>query len=216
MIEDYLNTIMSKLDDIEPVKTSSHFPKQIIEPIEDELLLSKVYVRGKPKGYPSGFGERKLEARSLKKPTNAKYLQMLLRVGITTLHIKDSQTKQNLDAVILVYTGEAETKDIVGPAKAHLVEEAAYTALLENGVISASYFTATNLPVYPAHVISWCPEGKEGYGGWPYPKNKSGISDRIEELLNISGISEDSRAFRALPDLVMLAADTYRECNPDI
>lgn len=212
MIEDYLNIIMSKLYNIEPIKTSSHLPQQIIEPIEKELLLDKAYIKGKPEDYPSGRGER-LGLRSLKKPTNATYLQMLLRVGITTLHIKDSQTKQNLDAVVLAYTGEAETKDIVGPAKAHLVKEAAYTALLENGVISASYFTATNLPVYPVHVISWYPEGKEGHAGWPYPKDKLEVSDRIKEVLAISGTSEDSKAFRALPDLVMLAADTYGECS---
>lgn len=207
MINAYWDTIMSKLQRVSPLKVSSHLPGPLLELIETELLFRNKYVPGRPKNYPTGKGEVP-GFRSLKGAADAVYLNMRMRIGTTTLHIQDAKNRMNLDAIILGYTGEASPERIGGTEViGHSVSNVAVVALLGNGVVSTLYLIAGS-PF--SHAQSWYPDGKEGYGGLRYPANPYDVSRVVGLQSNATGTSQDTRAFRALTDLAMLAVNTHK------
>ena len=222
IVEDCLHRMVLKLDGVQPLNYDSHIPGQILVQNETELMIGEVYVQGQPVGYPSTTPERVIGARNLRHPTNATYLNMPLRLGITTLHIRDVRGGDNIEALLMVYMGGGKTNKIPGDpsgrASVTSVEGGALILLLENGVVSST-FSHMNYPVCVAN--SWYPKGMERYGGGPYPRNLKDVEGRMVMVIDGSPFLSDfaqvlkkDRAFKSIPDLVMLAIDTYKEVAP--
>jgi hypothetical protein len=212
MIENYFDYILSKLNNIEEIKTSSHMPPGLITSVEEELLLSIGYVGGVPPNFPEGDVEKIFGLRRLRKPHNGNYLNMKLRIGISTLHIKDRVTRKNIDSIIICYMGESQKHDISG-AKSYSVKEATIINFLDNGVISSCYLDPKDIMLQKFHILSWYPDEKSDYGVLPYPKNKIEVEEKMKYILNKSNTSSDSKAFRSIPDLVMLCTQAYEEVS---
>ena len=96
----YLDALLRKMTDIESIGTSSYVPRDIIEPIELELMLGDVYDLKTPAGFPSSEGER-LGFRRLNYPVNGTYEDMKFRLGVTTLHVKPKNSEKNLNSVAI-------------------------------------------------------------------------------------------------------------------
>jgi hypothetical protein len=206
MINDYLTLIMARMEGVKPLNSSSHLPADVLEPIEKELLLNPGYSRKVPEGYALSR-DGIMRIRRLKNPTNAHYLQMPLRIGTTTLHIEEKD--RNLEAILLCYLGGMSAINIGdSPTKAYSSTAVTLISLLENGVVSASYMVP---PFF--HAVSMHPEGMERFGGHPYPNNAGEVSRIIEYTVDLASTKKDTRAFRALPTLVMFAIDTCRRVD---
>jgi len=212
MIEKYFNKIISKLENIEKLKTSSHFPNEILESIEDELHLSKGYLKKKPKNYPCDFGE-KMGLRKIINSVNATYFNMKLRIGRNTLHVIDKKTKENINSIMLTYMGDAEEESIM-QAKAYSSTEVSLVSMLDNGVISTCYVCRSEKFQGPAfNILSWFPFGLEDYGGFLQTNDKTKVTDILEnQIKNILKTTTDTQSFKAIPDVYLLCKQVYDEC----
>ncbi len=214
-IKDYLKKLKESLTDIEPLGQSSHFPPYIILPVEEELMLGGKYVRRVPDDYPSGFGEE-LGLRSLRNAVTCSYNNAKLRAGITTLHIKCLGSEKNLKSAVLlnmnnVIFSTVKVDGEKGP-KAGEAVDVAYVMLHENGVISALYGTADSIAV---GVNSWYPVGMKGFGGLPYPTKREDAVSAMETVVRMGTGRLYSSTSSIIPDLVMLAAETYRDVSKE-
>jgi len=208
MIEDTYALMMARLQNVRPTGHSSHMPQFMFEPSEVELLDMGRYVERTPDSYPTGLGEQQ-GLRSIRNASKAQHLNMELRVGMTTLHICEKGVKENLEAIALTYMGGSETFH-VGPARALTANAVTLVLLLGNGVVTALYRQSTS-PF--GHVISCRPPGKEGYAGWPYPTKPSDILGPLESQVSCHGDSTETKAFKALPELVMFAIDVHKQSS---
>ncbi|MBI3037135.1 hypothetical protein HYY73_05310 [Candidatus Woesearchaeota archaeon] len=200
MIDKLLGAVTKKLEQVKPLYAPYHVGKEVVVPLEEELLRSNSYEAGKPEGHVPGIFERRYQKRMLVNPVNGAYLGMQLCVGCTTLHIKDAETKLNMEAVLLVQLGMA--------AK---LRGAAGVALLSNGAVSAVF----GVPLSFTYTSSWYPEGKAGLGSFPYPNSGSDVLDLMKREVMATNPRFDAKAARGLPDLVMLAVNTYKRFDKE-
>ncbi|MBI5390989.1 hypothetical protein HZB02_05865 [Candidatus Woesearchaeota archaeon] len=203
MIQKYYEVLKDSVEKFKPTGKSSHVPPFLLQPTELDFCSMQTYVPQKPSSYPTGFGEQQ-GLRSIREAADATYQGISLRVGITTLHLREKQERSPLEAVTLLYTGAAE-RTAIGDGRATAVERAASVILLETGVVAAQYFEVESPFCY---VISWVPKGKEGYGGWPYPHEKQEAKEILRPLFMGTGVSTKTAEFQALSDMVTLAMDT--------
>jgi len=132
-----------------------------------------------------------------------------LHIGKTTMHIKNNQ-QNNLDTLLLIYTGDI-TSEILNPSDIQIsAYEQAIVALSEDGALSAIYDEATRNPC----VCTWFPEEMTGDGRLPYPKNLTDLYVALEQKLDQKGLSPSPEIYYMLPDIVMLAVQTYEESVP--
>lgn len=208
MINEILPRITTRLDRVESTGVSCHVHAIAFSSIESELCLGKGYVQKIPDDYPSGVVEKR-GFRKLREPANALYQNIKLRIGISTLHIADRETKKNLEAISLFYFGNVESIKI-GSVGAHKVAAISGVYLLENGAVASLYGIADLV----ALCSSWYPEKKEDYGGYPYPRSSDDVKQVLERAAQSSGIfpMEITRTneFRVLPDLVMFCVEGYK------
>jgi len=211
MIEKCLAEVKFRLDNVEEMNGSSHTSPYVIFPSEEELIMGGDYEKSIPGDYPKTEIEGRFNLRRINTPAKALYKGLGLRVGKTTLHIKEAGTDKNIESVIMVYTGSAdEFKPVEGaPTKAMTASEISSVLLLETGVISGAYFLFNGV----AHVCSWSPPGKEGFAGHAYPADRGDVAAAMFPALMASGTPMGSPSFLALPELVMLAVESYRKAG---
>lgn len=206
-IQQYYAKLQSSLDGISPVPVHSHMFGSL-HSIEQELISGKIYLPGEPNDYLFDFQEEVLGGRRLHNPADATYNGAKLRIGTTTLHIRDSQDGKNIGALIIVDKGGIrESLDLDVRNMLKMQKLPTIVAILDNGVIAASYFTASP---NREHVSSWYPNGKDKYGEFPYPTIPQDVSDAVKRKLKISTLEEgDIKDFKILEELVMLAVNTH-------
>ncbi|MBU1975002.1 MAG: hypothetical protein KKG59_01210, partial [Nanoarchaeota archaeon] len=136
-------------------------------------------------------------------PINAVYNGMRLRIGKTTLHVKEPGAEGNVESVVMVLMQDMQAESI-GGATAHTATDGVLAVLHDNGVVSGCYIQGTG----HAYVNSWFPEGRKGAGGWPYPASKEDVEAIFSESLGRGGIIWNRVASR-VPDLVMLGVKTH-------
>ncbi len=206
MIEQTYELVKSRLNSVYPMKVCCHLPGHALLYAEQELLLDMPYERHTPDAYP--FGEmEKVGCRSIREAANGQYLNMHLRVGTTTLHVREKESDANIDAIVLIYMGEL-IETIQGPseAQAHKLSSSIIMLMLETGIISTTYLPSPAMAI----VDSCYPEGKVGYAAYPYPKDKGAIVSRFEMITSQHPRTRTTKAYRAIPDLVMLAVDANK------
>ena len=119
----------------------------------------------------------------------------------------------------MFYMGGSEVVN-VGPVKGKSVTDTSSVAIMENGVVSACYYANIAGGIVP--IFSWYPECKKGYAALPYPSSKVDVSELTQDAFRSLGLDQDvvniitdTKAFRALPDCVMLCVDTYKEMQAE-
>ena len=206
MINDILPRLTTRLTRVKSTGVSCHVHPIVFSSVEKELCQDETYIQKIPEGYPKDMPEQR-GYRRLLQPADAVYQNIKLRIGLSKLHIADKETKKNLEAIALFYFSNVESLKI-GTARAHALAAISGAYLLENGVVASLY----GIGDLVALVSSWYPEGKEGFGGLPYPKTRFDVKDVLERTANSSGVlpqeAIDSNEFKVLPDLVMLCVES--------
>lgn len=211
MIRRYL-LLLDELGDVGDPISSTHLPGHVVEPIERELLELGRYVHRTPQGYPADLAERH-GYRRLSKSRNGLYHDKPLRVGTMTLHVGERDAAASVESLCMIYMGETTRKRLLenSPVQGVASAEVGMVLLHDNGVISAFHLDGFREPIQ-AIANSWSPEGKEGYGRWPYPERKEQVYDTLDRIARFAGQAE-GRTFAALPDFVMLAKRVHEKAR---
>lgn len=206
-MRELLELLEKQLEIVLPSPTSSHLPAAHIEPIEKILLMSGKYIAFVPPDYPSKEFERTHNLRRLNYPKNGKYQNILLRIGITTMHLRERGTKRNNEAIVLAYLGEAQQeKPTSASTTGHFVEEASLATLLDNGAVSSLYH---KVGTFIGAVESWYPESKIDFGGHPYPKSIEEVFKTISYPLRAIGLPTNTTTFKSLPTMIFLLTTLF-------
>jgi hypothetical protein len=215
MIEHLLKQLTETLDKVTFTNGTCHVPDRMFSYAEQELLLNLPYKKRTPPTYPADRAE-KLGARSIKFPFDGIYHAIRLRGGLTELHIASAITEHPIKGIALLYMGEAETLNVIAEAKMHLSDDGGVVLLLDNGVISASYASSKMESYVIAH--SFHPPENSTLADKPYPTSELEIDGIMKLPLIVRGMSPDdikqatdTKAFRAIQDLVLLCKDVYLE-----
>lgn len=217
MIERILRNISAKLDDIEYTGKSCHVPEYAVYGIEVDLIACSdlLFEKNIPRSYPTGDGE-KVGLRSVKFAANAVYRGKKIRIGTTEFHIAEQNTQKNVNAVIMLYLGEANEGINYHNVKGYGATEMGGTTITENGAVSIKYLSADTTK--HSFVKSYFPKESIDGNKNPYPKYSGQITDHIKLDLIHRGFPKSSilhlirnKTFKALPDLAMLFVDAYKE-----
>jgi len=131
-------------------------------------------------------------------------------VGKTTMHIK-SNPQNNLNSLLLIYVGNTSSESS-DPSDLNInAYEQAIVALSEDGALSAVYDSGTKDPC----VCTWFPQELVGDGRLAYPENITDLNMALEQKFNQKGMNPSPEIWHyMLPDIVMLAVQTYEESVP--
>lgn len=209
MIEQCLEYVMSRLSDVRPQQISCHMPPSSFESLEKAFIEGLHYIHQVPPQYPSDAGERQ-GFRRINSPTDGilEDKDIRLRVGKTTLHVKESPERKNMDSLILLYTGEID--DDIEKVGGVSVTEVVLAMLLENGIIAAHYI---DIQTMKGFYECWSPPDTTGLSYRPHPETREEAIESIRRLMPFTGNIVTSVSAK-LPDLVMLAVDTFRQHRP--
>ncbi len=181
---------------------SCHIPSDLFEAVERELLMGGKYQPSplSPQGVMEGRG-----FRTLREAYDADFSSMALRVGKTTLHLREENALHNLDSMVLIYRGDVFTVDGQGEERSHFVADPTVVMGHDNGVISSFCVLQRDAVL----AISWGPAQKGA--AQPYPTTEEQISRLVRATTCLSGraIDLNTKEMRALPKLVMLGVRNY-------
>lgn len=149
--------------------------------------------------------------RILNSPLRGNFEGIDLLAGITHLNVREPGCKENLNAFALIYLGDSYMKNelAVGVMNSR---EAGMALLISNGVVSGSYLSSGK-----ALSVPWHPEGKRPLGIIPHPEHKFEVLNLFTDVVKYSHLPIDvnSKTFKALSSLVMLAVNCYKAARID-
>lgn len=154
--------------------------------------------------------------RRLKNLRLGLYGALKVLLGTTKLYVAEKATKRNLEAITVLYMGEARESGNPEFAGEYRSRNMAVVHMVDNSCISAFCLYGEGVPV--AMTRDWYPEGTKGQEMTPYPASVADVSGTMQQGLRQLGmprelieIATDSKSYRALPDLVMLCVKAYHK-----
>jgi len=190
------NTLIGEVNLINEIN-SSYVPPMAFEYTEFELLSGLKYKKHIPENYPSDEFEE-MGYRKINRPSDVIYRDRTLRIGTIDLHIKEENSDNNINSIVMIYSGNQGKIDNLYGGRAQVIPRPKLVHMLENEIISTGIILPEDIGV----IQSFYPDGKQGYGGE--------FKDLMEFNISRAGIEWDSE-LDFLMDLYFLAKNSIEQ-----